>query len=192
MTLDDMFAKLDKRRSGFEILYEKIKNSRMPLIVETGCTRQPDNWFGDGQSTQVFNKMSEMHEGTLYSVDINPDACRFAKTLTGPRHQIFCSDSVRWLQQAEVTFDKLGRKIDVLYLDSFDLDLNNWHPSAQHHIYELLAVKGVLAPGTLVAVDDNLVLDNGQHYGKGTYVAQWMNMVGKKQVHRGYQWIWEW
>ena len=192
MTLDDMFARLDKRRSGFEILYNKVQNSKYPLIVETGCTRQVDNWFGDGQSSQVFNTMADMHEGTLYSVDIDPRACQFAKSLTGQRHQVFCGDSVKWLQEAEVNFGKMGRYIDVLYLDSYDLDLSNWHPSAQHHIYELLAIKNALRPGTLIAVDDNLMAEDGSHVGKGTFVAQWMSMVGKRQLHRGYQWIWEW
>jgi hypothetical protein len=192
MTLDEMFARLDKRRSGFEILYDKVQRSKYPLIVETGCTRQLDNWFGDGQSSQVFNAMAELHDGTIYSVDIDPAACQFAKSVTGPRHHIFCGDSVAWLQQAEINFDKMGRKIDVLYLDSYDLDLKNWHPSAQHHIYELLAIKGALGPGTLVAVDDNVLQPDGRYFGKGAYVAQWMSMIGKRQLHQGYQWIWEW
>ena len=191
MTLEEMFALEDKRRPGFELLYEKVKKSENPLIVETGCTRQPDNWFGDGQSTVVFNKMCEMHEGTLNSVDISEDACRFARNLIGPRAHVFCGDSVRWCHEAEQIFGRINRGIDVLYLDSFDLDVNNWHPSAQHHIYELLAIKGALRPGSLVAVDDNLIMD-GQHVGKGTYVAQWMAKVGKKMLHQGYQWIWEW
>lgn len=191
MTLEEMFALEDKRRPGFEMLYEKVKSSQNPLIVETGCTRQPDNWFGDGQSTVVFNKMCEMHDGTLSSVDINEAACRFARTLVGPRAHVFCGDSVKWCQEAEQIYGRINRTIDVLYLDSYDLDVNNWHPSAQHHIYELLAIKGALRPGSLVAVDDNLIM-NGQHVGKGTYVAEWMAKVGKKMLHQGYQWIWEW
>ena len=192
MTLDDMFGKLDKRRAGFEMLYAKVKDTQYPVIVETGCTRQPDNWFGDGQSSVVFSTMCDMHDGTLYSVDISADNCRFAKNLTGNRHHIYCGDSVSWLQEAENNFDKINRKIDVLYLDSFDLDINNWAPSALHHIYELLSIKRALRPGTLVAVDDNLVMDDGRHVGKGTFVANWMQQAGKKMIHQGYQWIWEW
>jgi len=192
MTLEEMFARLDKRRSGFEILYDKVKTSRHPLIVETGCTRQPDNWFGDGQSTQVFNAMCELHDGTLNSVDINEAAAAFARTLVGPRAHIYCGDSVSWLQEAETMFGRVNRKIDVLYLDSFDLDLDNWAPSALHHIMELLSIKQALQPGSLVAVDDNLDLPDGRHLGKGTFVANWMQRAGKQQIHRGYQWIWVW
>jgi hypothetical protein len=89
-------------------------------------------------------------------------------------------------------FGKIGRKIDVLYLDSFDLDINNWAPSALHHIFELCAIKNALQPGSLIAVDDNLIMDDGNHVGKGTFVANWMARAGKKQIHQGYQWIWEW
>ena len=192
MTLQEMFEKLDKRRPGFEILYEKIKSTQYPVIVETGCTRQPDNWFGDGQSSVVFSTMCDLHEGTLYSVDISDANCRFAKSLTGNRHHIYCGDSVAWLQEAETNFEKINRKIDVLYLDSYDLDLDNWAPSALHHIYELLSIKRALKPGTLVAVDDNLVMEDGKHVGKGTFVAQWMQQADKKMIHQGYQWIWEW
>jgi hypothetical protein len=192
MKLEDMFGLLDKRRPGFELLYDKVRRTENPLIVETGCTRQPDNWFGDGQSTVVFNAMCELHDGTLNSVDISEDACRFAKKLVGNRVHVFCGDSVAWCHDAERMYGKVGRKIAVLYLDSYDLDVNNWHPSAQHHIYELLAIKGALEPGSLVAVDDNLIMENGKHVGKGTYIAEWMAKVGKKMVHQGYQWIWEW
>ena len=187
-----MFKLLDKRRSGFEILYDKVRNTKNPLIVETGCTRQPDNWFGDGQSTQVFNAMCELHEGTLNTVDIDEKAAGFARTLGGPRAHIYCGDSVAWLQEAETMYDKIGRKIDVLYLDSMDLDVKNWPPSALHHIFELCAIKKALQPGSLVAVDDNLILDDGNNVGNGTFVANWMARTGKKQIHQGYQFIWEW
>jgi hypothetical protein len=187
-----MFALLDKRRPGFELLHDKIKSTKNPLIVETGCTRQPDNWFGDGQSTQVFNAMCELHEGTLNSVDVDPKAAEFARTLVGPRSHIYCGDSVAWLQEAETMYGKIGRKIDVLYLDSFDLDIANWAPSALHHIFELLAIKNALQPGSLVAVDDNLIMEDGNHVGKGTFVANWMARTGKKQIYQGYQFIWEW
>ena len=192
VTLDEMFALLDKRRPGFEMLWDKVKTTEHPLIVETGCTRQPDNWFGDGQSTQVFNAMCEQAEGTLNSVDINQENCAFARQLVGPRAQIYCGDSVEWLQQAEEVFWRTGRKITVLYLDSFDLDVNNWAPSALHHIFELLSIKNALAPGSLVAVDDNVAMEDGTHVGKGTFVANWMQRAGKQQIHQGYQWIWQW
>ena len=191
LSLAEMLARTDKRREAFEFMIEHLRQCRYPLVVETGISRQEDNYQGDGMSTLIWDAVMQEVTGTVQCVDINPDACRFAKDRVSDKVMIYCGDSVKFLASKEVEYDKLSRKIDLLYLDSYDLDVNNWHPSAQHHIYELLAIKGALRPGTLVAIDDNLVID-GRHVGKGTYVAEWMARVGKKMVYQGYQWIWEW
>lgn len=191
LTLDEMLSRTDKRQQAFEYMIGHLRNCRYPLVVETGISRQEDNYQGDGMSTLIWDAVMQEVTGTVQCVDINPEACRFAKDRVSDKVMIYCGDSVAFLSSKEKEYDKLSRKIDLLYLDSYDLDINNWHPSAQHHIYELLAIKGALRPGTLVAVDDNLVID-GRHVGKGTYVAEWMDRVGKKMVYQGYQWIWEW
>lgn len=191
LTLAEMLDRTDKRKEAFEFMIDHLRRCRYPLVVETGICRQEDNYQGDGMSTLIWDAVMQEVSGTVQCVDINPDACRFAKDRTSDKVMIYCGDSVAFLAAKEREYDKLSRKVDLLYLDSYDLDINNWHPSAQHHVYELLSIKGALRPGTLVAVDDNLVID-GTHVGKGTYVAEWMDRVGKKMVYQGYQWIWEW
>lgn len=191
LSLNEMLARTNKRKEAFEYMIAHLRQCRYPLIVETGISRQEDNFDGDGMSTLIWDAVCNEVDGTLQCVDIDPNACRFAKDRTSDKTMIYCGDSVRFLESKEREYDKLTRKIDLLYLDSYDLDVNNWHPSAQHHIYELLSIKGALRPGTLVAVDDNLIIDD-KHVGKGTYVAEWMDRVGKKMVYDGYQLIWEW
>ena len=186
-----MLDKTDKRQAGFELMISHLRTCKYPLIVETGVSRTHDNWFGDGQSTLIWNSIATELDGTVHCVDINPESCKYARSQCGTKTMIWCADSVNWLAVKEAEYSKLNRKIDVLYLDSYDLDLKNWHPSAQHHIYELLAIKGALRPGTLIAVDDNLNID-GKHVGKGTYVAEFMQRIGKEQIHHGYQFIWRW
>ena len=44
--------------------------------------------------------------------------------------------------------------IDLLYLDSFDVDLYAPWPSAVHHFKELMAISPLLSPQTLVVVYD--------------------------------------
>jgi hypothetical protein len=46
-----------------------------------------------------------------------------------------------------------------------------------------------LRPGSLVAVDDNFIV-NGQRQGKGAYIYDFMQSIGKPLVHEGYQYIW--
>jgi predicted O-methyltransferase YrrM len=191
MSLEDMLKLTDKREESFRIMLNHVRTCKNPLIVETGVSREENNWFGDGQSSLIWDAIAEETTGTVHSVDINPNSCRFARQNCGVRTMIWCSDSVKWLSEKEVEYGKLSRSIDLLYLDSVDIDLNNWHPSSIQHIYELLAIKGALRPGTLIAVDDNLIID-GKHIGKGTYVSEFMNKIGKEQIYGGYCWIWRW
>lgn len=191
LTLQEMLDKTDKRRPGFDIMIEHLRATKYPLIVETGVSRQEDNFFGDGMSTLIWDAIANELSGTVHCVDINQASCKFARDNCSEKTMIWCADSVKWLAVKETEYGKLNRGIDVLYLDSYDIDIKNWHPSAQHHIYELLAIKKALKPGTLIAVDDNLIID-GAHIGKGTYVAEFMERIGKEMIHQGYQWIWRW
>jgi predicted O-methyltransferase YrrM len=142
-------------------------------------------------STLIWDAVANRTNGSVISVDLNPIAVSFASANVGPRTKVHKSDSVVFLRDLEADLIKSGKKIDLLYLDSYDFDADNPHPSSLHHIFELLSIKQALRPGTLVAVDDNFEY-NGQWIGKGAYVAQWMANVNKKMVYRGYQWIWEW
>ena len=69
------------------------------------------------------------------------------------RHNIniFTSDSVRFIK----LLDKdIVRKLDIVYLDSFDLDLMNPEPSENHGLNEFINIYKDLKIGCLVAIDD--------------------------------------
>ncbi len=72
--------------------------------------------------------------------------------------------------------------VDMVYLDSFDVDFNDTHPSALHHLKELASIMKNLVPQALVMVDDNV-----DGTGKGQYVARFMKDIGAKCLHDGYQ-----
>lgn len=191
LTLSEMLDRTDKRQPGFNIMIEHLRSCKYPLIVETGVSRQENNFSGDGMSTLIWDAVANETSGTVHCVDINQESCRFAREHCSAKTMIWCADSVKWLSIKELEYGKLNRGIDLLYLDSYDIDIKNWHPSAFHHILELLAIKTALRPGTLIAVDDNLVID-GVHVGKGTYVAEFMERIGKEMIYKGYQYIWRW
>lgn len=191
MTLPAMLDRLGVRREAFELMLQHLAACAAPLIVETGCARVEDNFTGDGMSTLIWDAAAELHNGQVRSVDLAAANVAFARGKVGPRTTIDCADSVAWLATQEAALIAEGRRIDLLYLDSYDLDVANWQPSALHHIYELLSIKGAMRPGALLAVDDNLLID-GQHVGKGTYVAEYMARIGKPMIYQGYQWIWRW
>ena len=74
-----------------------------------------------------------------------------------------------------------------MYLDSFDLDQKNPHPSMLHHIKEIAAIMKNTMPGTIIAIDDHI----SDEVGKGNYVKSFMNDIDAKLIHDGYQIIWQ-
>jgi predicted O-methyltransferase YrrM len=185
MSIDDLINKTEKRSESFRLMIDSIKDRKNPLIIETGCSRSLNNYGGDGMSTIIFDEYIKSHGGSLYSVDINPAHVELAKSLT-TNANIVCSDSVKFLFDINTKLRESNTIVDLLYLDSFDLDSNNPHPSAIHHIMELLAIWPSCGKGTVVSVDDNI----SDRAAKGMYVKQFMNNIGINMAYDGYQMVW--
>ena len=136
-----------------------------------------DNWEGDGQSTRIWDMFVKENGGHVFTVDICPYACEVVKGLVGDTVSVVCKDSIDFLH----TFpDKAN--IDLLYLDSYDIDFNNPHNSSFHHMKELTAVFSSLSPSCIIAVDDNI-----GKAGKGKYVREFLESIGYKVIYDGYQ-----
>jgi len=168
--------------SSFEYLESLNKDNY--FILETGMTRIKDN-YGDGQSTIIFDEYINYKDGTLISVDINPNAIDLCSKLVSSKTKLVCEDSVNFLYKTSLQENL--QKIDLLYLDSFDLDWNNPHPSAMHHVKELLSIIPKISTGTLIIVDDNQ-----KDSGKGRYISDFMKNINKQYFFNEYQtgWIW--
>jgi hypothetical protein len=78
--------------------------------------------------------------------------------------------------------------VDLLYLDSFDVDWDDPHPSALHHLHELCAAMPALKPGAIVAVDDHLG-EQGR-LGKSKYIVPFMDSIGAAVLFEAYQIGW--
>lgn len=185
-------------RQVFEILEARKKSEY--TIVETGCARSDENWRGDGQSTLLFDRFVNHWNGSVLTVDISAEACERLRGKVSGKVSVTCMDSVAFLREL-IRYGQLH--IDLLYLDSFDLDWQNPHPSALHHLHELCAIMPRLASGCLVVVDDSprnltmaefkgkktIVRDLGVG-GKGGYVADFFAKLGCAPVIQGYQHGW--
>jgi len=176
------FGKLNKRAKTFRKLFELLekKSKDCYLIVETGCSRTKNNYSGDGMSTVLFDEFVNFNNGQVISVDINETSCNFARSLVSNKTKIFCDDSVKFLWELNPKTE-----IDLLYLDSFDLDVNKPHLSMLHHFKELCAIIGKLKEGAIIAVDDNI-----KKSGKGRYIADFMENLGCKKIIDEYQIAW--
>lgn len=158
------------------------------LVVETGGLRQPGNFEGDGQSTVIFDAYVQFRRGQLISIDLDPACAAHTREYCSPRAFPVTADSVGFFH----LLSSLGeqRPIDLLYLDSMDLDQSNPAPSAQHHLKELTAIMPRLGPGSLIAVDDNPLV-GGQRQGKGYLLTEFLNAIGARQLFDGYQALWQ-
>jgi hypothetical protein len=182
----DIKPRLNKRSEGFQKIFDYLSAIKSPVIVETGTYREEDNYEGDGCSTLLFDTFVDYHGGLVLSVDIDPEACELARenTLFTEVHE---SDSVEFLGTLE-------GKVDLLYLDSYNIDdwNNDWEPAA-HHLKELFAAKNCIREGTLIVVDDNIIAPNGKRLGKGRLIYELMESLGIEPCFDGYQvgWIWQ-
>ena len=168
------------RNNTFRMMFEYLDslNQDKYLIVETGTTREKDNW-ADGNSTILFDKYCQINNGIIYTIDNYPPNCETVRSLTSSNTIVCLNDSVKFLHEFNSP-----EKIDLLYLDSYDLDWNNPHESSLHHLKELSTIYSNLKPGCLIVVDD--CNWNGKK-GKGKYVEEFLSEVGAKLYFEEYQ-----
>lgn len=199
--------KLGIREKTFRKIFEHLDSIEGPLtIIETGCVRLENNWAGDGQSTVLLDKYINYRdkESICYTVDINPASISECKKLVSQRVQVTTDDSVHYLSLLSKKLQKENKFINFAYLDSFDVDMTYWYPSAIHHLKELLALSKCINEKTLVVVDDcplngNFVHGEGSQLltvgspsvgGKGRLVAEFAAAAGAKVEFTGYQAGW--
>jgi fatty-acyl-CoA synthase len=176
--------KLGHRRHSFQNIFEALEHGTVssPVIVETGTSDLTSSEFlAQGRSTEMFDAFVRHCGGTLHSVDISPRPGLRSRFGLGPRTHLWCEDSVRFLARYAD-----AAPIDLLYLDSLDIDWDDPHPSALHHARELCAALPKLRPGALVVVDDN----DEHELGKGGYIHELMEQLGARKLFDRYQVGW--
>jgi hypothetical protein len=195
------------RASTFRRTFEYLDTVEGRLtIVETGCTREVGNWQGDGQSTLLFDKYVSTRdsESLCVTVDISESSVATCRAIVSSRVSVNQDDSVVFLGNFANEARAANRRIDLLYLDSFDLDRSHWYPSAIHHLKELTAAIRCLHERSLVVVDDcplnaDFVPVSGDNItllgpalvgGKGRLVAEYANAVAAKLEFSEYQAGW--
>lgn len=178
----NMGPKLGVRASTFRAVLREAMHQEVQTIVETGSLRKEDNWAGDGQSTLIWDAYKRFRGGKFTTIDLSKEAIELVNKLC-PTSGAICADSVP-------TLDKMTGNIDLLYLDSFDLNLTLPHPAAMHCMFEFCAALPNLRSGSIVFIDDTPMNDQGIIGGKGSYVAQYFKHLGVLPFTSGYQAAW--
>ena len=173
------------RRDSMRAVLAWVERNRKPpyTIIETGCVRDPTSW-SDGMSTRIFDAFVHLHGGQVISIDNNESNCRVARSVTNGCTRVVHADSITGLQRLVAESPEL--RPDLVYLDSVDVDWNQPHVSALHHLQELCAAMPLIN-GCLVMIDDNKL--DGKA-GKSGYIQDFMAMLGANPFIDGYQAAW--
>lgn len=171
----------DKRYVTMVSALQLIQAREAVNIIETGTSRfGASEPIGDGAFTIILGDyIRDMKGSNFYSVDISSEALAKAAEALGPSR-----DFVNLINEDSVTFLKNFKEpIDFLYLDSYDLDIENPIPSQHHHLKEIIAAYPNLTKKSVVMIDD-CGFPNG---GKGKYVIEYLLARGWKIRVDGYQ-----
>lgn len=174
--------KLGIRAPTFRAVIREAVSRKVRSVVETGCMRKEDNWAGDGQSSIIWNDYAKWHQSAFTTIDIDKDAIELVRSV--------CPEAASIVNDSVYELSKPGLSIDLLYLDSFDVDMANAGPAAMHCMFEFCAARPRLKLGSIVFIDDSPTASDFQVGGKGAYVAQYFKQIGVAPFTYGYQIAW--
>lgn len=179
----DIMHRLGARGPTMRAVIREALHKEVQTIFETGCMREVDNWLGDGQSTQIWSAYKRFVSGSDFTTcNIDEDACRTAESACkGLRW--YCMDSIKALR-------KDSHLIDLLYLDSIDVNMAAPHEAALYTFMEFCAAIPRLHAGSIVFIDDSPIDQSMEIGGKGKYVASYFQKMNVMPFTFGYQVAW--
>jgi len=188
-------------KRALQLLVERNPEKTHFTFVETGCAAHGT------KSTLLWDKFVNHYNGSVYSVDLNPNAVNETRALTSSKTTVVCSDSLKFLPS-------LTEPIDFLYLDSYDAnftDIKEGKLSALHHLKEFNCIKHLLHKNSIILIDDTPIspywldngtcngsyeiinknyVENGAIIGKGNYVNIELESLGAEKILHQYQTLW--
>lgn len=131
-------------RKGFEIALNLATKER-PIIFETGTSA-----YGI-DSTRLLDQYAFRYGGKLMSVDLSPRPKHSLKFQLSSKTELFVMDSLLFINNELETYT---HKIDICYLDSWDVDWESPSASEQHGLSEFLGISKFLVKGSIIVIDD--------------------------------------
>lgn len=198
----DVISSNHPSRHTIQQALEKLKN-QPALIIETGSSAWGVN------SSVLFDNYVNSFGGEFQTVDLRLHPMLKLKGKLSPKSTLNCDNSVNFLKRWSLK--NPNKKIDLLYLDSWDVVWNNPDPSGLHGLAEYLVAAKHLKKGSLLLIDDTpssekfflsnisdknafseYYRDNNFYPGKGSLVKQ--HLISLKlghEVAHDYQLLWE-
>lgn len=154
-----------RNNSFLKVINILEKEYKDPItIVETGCIRNTteESKIGDGWSTLNWKYYSDNTGSDVHVVDINDGHMKKSKEIVPESNLIkyYLNDSVDFL-------NKFDKKIDLLFVDSFDFcgDEENIRNCHLHSLNEIKAAWNKLNDKCFILIDD--VFNDQNWAGKG-------------------------
>ena len=132
-------------------------NFQMFLKIFSTLQGRPLNIFETGSSawgtnsSVLFDSYIRKFGGTFITVDIRPEPSIELNKILSRNSKTFTQDSVQFINEYNTTYFK---NIDLVYLDSFDLDLENPEPSMKHGYKEFSLLDKKIKIGCIIIIDD--------------------------------------
>jgi hypothetical protein len=116
------------------------------IILETGSSAWGVN------SSLLFDSYVGNFGGEFWTVDNRILPVLQLRSRLNSRSKACCDDSVRFL--ARWAQPQFARQVNLVYLDSWDLNIHNPLLAANHGLQEFLAIRPSLVHGSILLVDD--------------------------------------
>ena len=147
-----------RRFFTFKTAISLFLNSNTKNIIETGCQRNLVDW-GAGNSSLIFAEtlFNFPEKGNLFSVDISAQNLNICHEVVKKfeNSNLFLGDSIEFLKQ-------FNEEIGLLYLDSFDYEVNLQKESQEHQLNEIKAAYNKLTDDSIILLDDNDFSNGGK------------------------------
>jgi hypothetical protein len=151
-------------------------NHKPSLIIETGSSAWGTN------SSLLFDSYVNSFGGQFITVDIRIEPLVKLKKLCSPNTLLNCDDSINFINKWVANNRNVS--IDLLYLDSWDVNWKDPNPSEIHGIAEFLAASNNLSEGSMLLVDDT-PLDPSLFLGSAEHKSQFIQYFEKSGFYPG-------
>lgn len=180
---DEAFEKKsDRRYVTFRIALNLLAQQEGHRIVETGTTRQVDD-YGAGYSTVIFGSFVKKYGGHITTIDIDEKNMGVCRQVTEEFR-----DQINYVVEDSLTaLPKLDGMIDLIYLDSLDTPITGDATEAQeHNLKEFKIIEKKLHNKSIILIDDN-DFENG---GKARLTKKYLAERGWRVIINFQQSIW--
>ena len=131
---------------------DEMDASKKITIVETGSSA-----WGTNSSIlfDAYLSFKNCDDSCFFTCDIRIYPMIYLLNKVSSSSKCVCDDSIAFLSTLTARNKSIFEGANILfYLDSFDLDFSNPHPSGLHGLKEFLAIEPILKNGALLLIDD--------------------------------------